>query len=303
MKKFAIIIITGFLFSVVMVTGLNAQIKDSTKVLYSGRLSDDSKIALANYESTIKKMDIEPEGKKSPFLAGLLSAAVPGAGEIYTKNYWKAAAFLAVEAAAIITSVYYNKKGDDATVEFKNYADEHWSPVRYAEWLNKYAADLRAQNAPKIQINYDPNLKPWEQVSFDQIHAVEDKIPTFSHRLERHGEQQYYELIGKYRQYSHGWDAWDPIRKSGGEDAEYLNNPPKQMLDFSEMFLKPDKTYYKYASTAVIVVVVNHILSITDAVWSASRYNKNLNVGMEVNSTSNAGVVDYYPQLNLSYRF
>ncbi|MDP4175354.1 MAG: hypothetical protein Q8933_15370 [Bacteroidota bacterium] len=269
---------------------------DSSKVVFSGLLGEDSRIALSNYGNAYKMPESALEAKKSPLLAGFMSIVVPGAGEVYTKQYIKAAAFLAVEVAAIVTSVYYNKKGDDATTEFKDYATAHWSPVRYAEWLNKYASSLPGgQGAPQIPIDPDQNKKPWERVNFDQIRRVEEMIGPFSHRIENYGEQQYYEVIGKYKQFMHGWDT-------APDSPEYYYELPQQIA-FSDMFLKPDKTYYKYASTAVAVVVINHLLSAADAIWSASRYNKSITIGMNINQANYAGIIDYYPQLNLSYRF
>jgi hypothetical protein len=64
-----------------------------------------------------------------------MSLVIPGAGEFYAGSYWKAAAFVIVEAAVITTAIIYDNKGDDQTERFENYADENWSVVKYAEWL------------------------------------------------------------------------------------------------------------------------------------------------------------------------
>lgn len=291
MKKILVVFFVSLSLS-----GLFAQTKDTSKAVFTGRLSEDAKLALTSYENTIKQESLDPESKKSLLLAGAMSAIVPGAGEIYTKSYWKAAAFLAVEATAIIASVYYNKKGDEATQEFKDYANSHWSPVMYAEWLNKYAESLGAANAPKININYNSNLQPWQQVDFNQIRAVEEKVPTFSHRIENFGEQQYYEVIGKYKQFMHGWDQSDP-------NSPAYNFQLAQQIQFSDMFVRPDETFYKYSTQAVTVLMINHILSAIDAVWSANNYNKNITVGVKVNQSNFGGLIDYYPQLSIKYRF
>ncbi|MGE5498992.1 MAG: DUF5683 domain-containing protein [Syntrophothermus sp.] len=286
-----------FVFMIIICPALWGQVLQEKAVKLTGNLKEDSRLVLAGYDTANPDDEAYTEGKKSVFLAGLMSAVIPGAGEFYTKHYWKAALFVAIEAAAIGVSVHYNKKGDDATTEFKNYADTHWSVVRYAEWLNKYKTELGAGSVPSIIINGNENLKPWERVDWDQIHAVEEQIRTFSHRLENHGEQQYYELIGKYKQYNHGWDQSDP------NTSEYFTNVPQQMYDFSEMFLKPDKTYYKYANQAIAVLLLNHLASTIDAVLSAHFHNKDLKMGVKLQQSGLKGTVEYFPELRMSMRF
>ncbi|MGE5399118.1 MAG: DUF5683 domain-containing protein [Ignavibacteriales bacterium] len=286
------------LIFILSITGsMFAQKKDTLSNKFTGNLLADSKIALNNYEKNITPVSAGIEGKKSPLLAGFFSLLVPGAGEAYSQSYWKAAAFLAVEAAAIYATVYYNKKGEDATADFQRYANENWSAVRYAQWLNRFAADVSAGAKSNIRIDPDGNKPPWERVDFSEINSVERQIATFSHVLPSYGDQQYYELIGKYHQFNHGWAQSDP------NTAEYLNNLPQQMLDYARMHIKPDDTYYKYSSRAVVVLVVNHFLSALDAAWSASRYNKSLAVNMELKQVNMVGMLDLHPQLNLKYNF
>ncbi|MEI7812227.1 MAG: hypothetical protein WCJ01_07355 [Ignavibacteria bacterium] len=289
-----------FILILIEAGSLFCQGKDTVQNRFTGRLSEDSRTAFNNVkESSLPPVLINNANKKSPLLAGVLSAILPGAGEFYSGSYIKAAVFLAVEASAIVAAISYNKQGDNATTEFQVYADEHWSVVRYTEWLNKFTTELGAPGVSPVAINNNTNLKPWERVNLSDLNNLEQKIPVFSHHLEHHGYQQYYELIGKYNQFSHGWDYWQGVP----ETEVYMTNVPQQMQDYSEMFLKPDKTYYKYAARAVTVILVNHLLSAIDAVWTAGSYNKNLNIGMKVNQTSLFGQADYYPELNLTYRF
>jgi hypothetical protein len=262
----------------------------------TGNLNCDSK-AIENEIKLDPKLELlQDENKKSPLLAGLFSAVLPGAGEVYSESYLKAAIFFVIEVSAITANILWTKKGDDLTLEFQNYADEHWSPALYAEWLNNFPQP-GAEGAPQIVIDPDKNKKSWERVDFKQINQVEELVKTFSHRLVPHGEQQYYELIGKYRQYNHGWDYWE----SHESTAEYYNNIPQQMLDYAAMHIKPDETYYKYATTAVVVIVINHVLSAIDAVWTTNSYNKNLTVNLDIKRFENLWAVDYYPQLNIKF--
>ena len=61
--------------------------------------------------------------------------------------------------------------------------------------------------------------------------------------------------------------------------------------------------FYNVASTAVIVIVSNHILSALDAAWSAASFNKDLNISSEIKKVDFGFRTFYYPQLNLQYSF
>jgi hypothetical protein len=224
-------------------------------------------------------------GKKSPVLSGVLSVILPGAGQVYNEDYWIAGVFVALEAALITTAVVYDNKGDDQTASFEAFADENWSVVKYAEYLN----DNNDPNDPDIEIDYTtPGLQPWERVvNWSQLNNAE----TGSHNLPPHGEQQYYELIGKYHQYIPGWP--------GGVNQV---NPPQIMLDYSGMRGQAND-YYNTASTAIVGVYINHILSAAEAVWGATRFNKNLAVNLRVETYNLAGGLELVPTLKIRYSF
>ena len=54
-------------------------------------------------------------GDKIPKKAGLYSAILPGAGQVYTKKYWK----VPIIYAGLITSAYYIKKSNDCHQFYK----------------------------------------------------------------------------------------------------------------------------------------------------------------------------------------
>ena len=53
--------------------------------------------------------------KKIPKKAGTYSAIIPGAGQIYTKKYWK----IPIIYGGLITSAYYIKKSNDSYELYK----------------------------------------------------------------------------------------------------------------------------------------------------------------------------------------
>ncbi len=262
------------------------------KTILTGNLSADSKILFNNFsEPVAPQFSYATENKKSPILAGVLSLIIPGSGEIYVGEYLKAGIFLAIEAAVVTTAIVYDGKGDDKTIEFQNYADaytnpEHnWSVLKYAEWLIEYE-----QGDPNMILSNDPNLPPWEQVDWALLNASEKG----SHKLPPHGEQQYYELIGKYHQYSSGWNDF-----TGGGNKDQIS----PNFTFYSGMRGDANDFYSVASTAVIGIYVNHFLSALDAVWSAAQFNKDLAVKVRLENIQFADHAEFYPKLYFTYSF
>lgn len=282
--------------AVILFSGLSfCQIEESSKLELTGNLYADSKIIFNNYtELNRNPMADDLPGKKSPVLSGVLSAILPGAGQVYNEDWWIAGIFVAVEAALVVTAVNYDKKGDDQTAYFESYADDYknpehnWSVVRYAEWIVQYqntSADIT-----KIVISNDESLPPWQRVNWAELNAAEKG----SHKLPQHGEQQYYELIGKYHQYAAGWNDY-----SGGANNSQIS--PNFIYYSGQRGLAND--YYNTSSTAIIGVYINHILSAAEAVWGATRFNKNLAVNFRVEPFNFASGTELVPTLKFKFSF
>ena len=263
----------------------------------SGSLNLDSKISFDKSEKfskdNIKNIN---ENKKSPLLAGALSFVVPGAGEFYSESYIKSAVFVAIEATAITIGLIYDKKGNDQTDFFQNYANQHWSVERYAKWTVKNASSINNEitDVTQYKVFYSNGTVNWQE-----LNRLENAIGKYySHRLPYYGEQQYYELIGKYPQFNVGWDDF------GDENTPFVYGDPltEKFHYYSEERGKAND-FYNIASKAVIVVVVNHIISALDAAWSAHGYNSNLQMHASIEKYNTGFKTVYYPQLNLQYSF
>ena len=255
------------------------------QIQFTGSLHADSKIIMNSYsELQSKPMADDMPTKKSPVLAGVLSAIIPGAGQIYNEDYWVAAAFVVVEAALVTTAIVYDNKGDDQTEYYEGYADENWSVVRYAEWLNEY------QNA-EIDIDYDtPGLQPWERVNWNELNSYE----TGSHKLAPYGEQQYYEMIGKYHQFSAGWNDY-----TGGPNNALIS----PNFEYYSIQRGEANDYYNTASTAIVGIYINHLLAAAEAVWGAARFNNNLTVNLRVEPYNFATGTQLIPTLKMKLSF
>ncbi len=286
MRKILLILCLLFTFNLIA--------QDENNFQLSGNLLNDSRMILNEYrsESSINFNLAQTENKKSPLLSGLFSLVLPGAGEFYSESYYKSAIFFALEAALVTVAIVYNKRGDDKTEEFENYADNisdnsGWSVVRYAQWINQY-------KGKNIQIDPNTNLKAWERVNWAELNAVEREINGFSHTLARHGEQQYYEMIGKYHQFSPGW--WD---FSGGSN----NFEISPSYAYYSGLRGEANDLYNVSTKAVVGIYINHFLSALDAVWSAVSFNKDLAVKFRMDAVQVADNYDMFPSVHLKFNF
>jgi hypothetical protein len=244
--------------------------------------------------------------KKSPLLAGTLSLVLPGSGEYYTKSYWRAGGFVVAEAGLWVFYAAYYSKGNKQTDLFQNFADAHWSAVRYAQWIHDNLAQLNS-DVPSFTGYLIPNtdgLPPWQQVYWDKINAVENAIAQrtgngFTHQLPHRPEQQYYELIGKYPQFAAGWDD------AGVMTVQRIlsSDVSKNFSDYSHMRGKAND-YYNIATTGAALIVVNHVLSALDAAWDAAEFNQQLKLEAHLAPTvRSADFVEFVPTVQITVTF
>jgi hypothetical protein len=254
-------------------------------------------------DSLISSQDHE---KKSALLAGALSLALPGAGEFYTKSYWRAGGFLLAEAGLWVVYAVYSSKGDQQTTVFQDYADAHWSVVRYAQWIQDNVSKLN----PDVTgftgwlIPGTENLQPWDRVDWSAVNTVENRIAQvsgngFTHLLPHRPQQQYFELIGKYPQFAAGWDD------AGVMTVERIlkSDVSPRFLDYSAMRGKAND-YYNIATTGSAILIVNHLLSALDAAWSAAQFNNQLKLEAHLQPiVRSTEFVEFVPTARLTVTF
>ncbi|TRZ64511.1 hypothetical protein D4R20_02610 [bacterium] len=229
---------------------------------------------------------------KSPYIGAALSGLVPGAGQFYAKKYVKSGIFLAVEAGLWITYAIFQNKFHNQTDFFQNYADANWDVHRYAQWLV-------SQNFTGSNV-----INPNEQninILRQQLNQCEEQ--NFSHTLPIPGEQQYYEVIGKYQNFIYGWSGAFGLPITKNNYADYHIG----QVDYYMTERQKANDYYNNGTLTLTGVIVNHIISAADAVFSVISYNNGISVKPSVN------VGSYYsykarsqvliPQVNLLVSF
>lgn len=281
------------------------------KTLLSGSLINDTQFVLEAIQSADSSYKLSiTHNKKKPFLAGIMSFAVPGAGQIYTENYLKAGIYAAIEVGAIVLAVSYDNKGDDQTEFYEDYANKNWSAARYARWTYANANNLielfnQQKNASREPLNLDDYSNLFfdderTQVNWSVLNKLESDVGWYySHKLAPFGDQQYYEMIGKYSQFNVGWvEFGDDVNR-----AYSFGIPVVEQFSWYSKERGKANDYYNIAKWAVIAVVSNHFISAIDAAWSASKFNKRLNLNISLETENIGFYKNYYPQLNLSYNF
>ena len=232
-----------------------------------------------------------PEGWLHPGKATLLSALIPGAGELYAGSYIKSALFFAIEIGCWVGAINYGIRGDEKDTEFKKFADTTWSEDIYREyefWM--------ATNFNTLTESVDPPFGPpefpdadestWLNLSWEQKMRY---LPDwFTHDLPSEKTQQYYEMIGKYlQQFGVGWpeeyenhtpdDVFQPnaYYSAVGEEHWYgfgVNTLAKTYTDMrydSNTLLEMRDNFFK-------IVMINHVLSALDAGFTVARHNRRL---------------------------
>ncbi len=239
---------------------------------------------------------------KSPVRAFLYSLAVPGLGQYYYGSKLKPLAFVAVEAFGIVMATGYHGDGNDLTVEYEEFNRLNWKQDRYEYFLDLTYGTLR------------PDL---EEDATGKLYT------EISHVLPDEKSQQYYEMTGKYDQFSWGWvdavnndeDSLYDLTPPGSDHRMTSANPDavpnSVMRDTYETMRDNANNKYEKSKKMVFALMVNHLLSAFEAYFTTKSINNSLrheqefsqrrwNMDCQVRSwTSNMDT----PYLSLSYSF
>ena len=196
--------------------------------------------------------------RKLPGRAMLLSAVIPGTGQLYAGAKIRGAVFLALEAAGWTAFAMYQTKGKNKEDEYEDFADDHWVRNDYWAAVQEIANTNEWTGPPVEQANWSELINYLPQ--------------NFTHELPSTNTQQYYEMIGKYlSQFGFGWDdEMDDPDTTQYWDGSFANNRPGVYND-----LRHDSNQLlDKATIALEIVLVNHVISALDAGFLVRRQNK-----------------------------
>jgi len=225
---------------------------------------------LGNSEMTTDSGTYEAESKslKKPGLGLMMSAAIPGTGEMYAGSWVKGAVLLAAEVALWVGYVHYTDEGDRRDQEFRAFADKYWIERDY--WL---AMAEDASMEPKwSHLSAVDSLNYLEYLNIENgLRVYERQRQDLSHSLHVVKDQQYYEMIGKYDQFREGW--------ADSDSTTAIITPLRN--EYEDMEYKMD-SMYKKAGLCTMVILANHVISALDAVVCVNRYNRRFRISPNV---------------------
>ena len=219
-----------------------------------------------NNESDL--LDNPKANTKSPVMAGLFSAAVPGSGELYAGSLLKAVMFFGIEVSAWTGRIIYKAKED----EFMEYADNHWLEDRYHDWLELIYGG-------EIDLNNNGIYGEYEDFkSFEDLNG-------FTHNLPRTRNSQYYSMIGKYLvQFGPGWDdCLNPMSNTVEREGTWYWNGGSTLNaeHYNDLRHDSDRAS-EIVSFCSGIIILNHIISAVDASITVIRKNRKIETSMNV---------------------
>ncbi len=204
--------------------------------------------------------------EKSPGRAFLLSAILPGAGELYAGAKWRAVAFASVEVFSWL--MYFNKKnrGEDLEEQYIAYADNHWT--LYDLWFNNTAGYTLTglEGSHSIYLAYDGQQYEGKPQRLDSV-LVGWESYIASGEMEPVRTRDFYENIGKYDQFAGGWDDFTEYNSVSDSIITVSRHRDRYLTQ-----RKQSNDALKMATNFATVIMFNHLISAFHAQIAAKNY-------------------------------
>ena len=203
--------------------------------------------------------------RKAPWMAFLMSAAVPGAGELYANAWKRAIAFVTVEAAIWGGYAYFDTRGNDTKSEYKDLAvqeagatssgsDKYFEDIYNNEWSGGYYPDEPwlndgeegSYNYKIWDILYEQWLQPYKN-GRDSVATTQDTL----------------NCLADYKKM-----AYDSTQTWNWEGTGKWSTYRSKHDRANELFKK--------ATFTLGLVMVNHVVSCIDATKAAGQFNRKL---------------------------
>ena len=224
------------------------------------------------------KNNVEPSEMKinnNAFIALSLSAILPGAGQIYNKNYKRGFAYLAFEIINWSKRSKYLDRGDQFVAQYKDFSNEHWA---FDRWIRDFNL-LADQNHPVYSVMLGPDdnfFYPWNDSHHIEFYLDGHMRMTNSSNGDNWFENTYisecydaylnnqqcytdffvdaeiirdhnfYEGIGKYDLFFAGWDDTHDDECSEETINEYGSCSYILLTNNTENAYTDNKRYYQY---------------------------------------------------------
>jgi len=232
-------------------------------------------------------------GRKSVARAMLLSAVLPGLGQMYAggrRGYVVGGTMAAVDVLSAWLYYDNNRKGDDRKTEYQAFARDHYDRDRF----EKYVRDTVVAFSPDE--TFRPCTDPGSYDSSACWAAIYNVFP-----LSDKDDAAYYEQIGEEYRYVFGWDDWYSDREPSHADVwgewpslpafpEGIPATSANRETYRDMKSKADDFYGK-ADRYAWVMVIGRVVSMIDAAILVKLRNRDLAaIGRNPRLTFKAGL-------------
>jgi len=222
----------------------------------------------------------EFEYHKSPGLAFLLSAALPGAGEFYVGAKYRAAAFVSIEMISWL--VYFNRKnaGENMETSYEKFADTHWNignwyvnSIGYTDYfgINREGFGSHSIWIEYNGLEYEAKEETLNQYipGWDLTLIAERNLPYSDKTIREVRTRDYYENIGKYNQFATGWDDFNIALLDTNRRSPVKNSPRREKY-LDDRYASNQA--FKMATNFATVIMFNHLFSAFHAQIAAKHY-------------------------------
>jgi hypothetical protein len=262
--------------------------------LYAAMAEEDQPL------SAFAESDVAGVDYKSPSRAFVYSMLLPGAGQYYYGSKIKPVVFLATEAVGWAFALKYHGEGEDATDAYEAFSGDHWYRDRYETFLasNYWGSTDPIKDFPDSGI-------VWKELT--------ETLPDTE-------TQQYFEMTGKYDQFSWGWDdaldtaghAWDHLDTTAPVPPRVTDagSTPFSINRVAYEDMRDDaNSKYNKSMRFVFVIMANHLISGFEAYFATKKHNNRMRheeefarFGIDADVRSYSSWKDT-PYVTLSYKF
>jgi hypothetical protein len=217
-------------------------------------------------------------GRKSVARAMLLSAVLPGLGQMYAggrRGYYVGGAMAAVDVMSAWQYYDNNSKGDDVKTEYKAFARDHYDRDFFIEYVRDTVVVFSGSDVFEsctVPGSYD-STECWEKIN--SVFPLSDN-----------NDAAFYEQIADEARYVFGWDDWFSDRTGDHADLWLDWNPYSSLPagipgtsanreHFRDLKKEADD-YYGKADRYAWIMVVGRVVSMIDAAILVKLRNRDL---------------------------
>jgi hypothetical protein len=223
-------------------------------------------------DASVRHTREEPVKPKSPIRAMLLSALVPGLGEMYVggnRGYVTGGVLMGVDLLSIYKFYGLNRDGDDARDAYRDYADRYYDRARF----EAYVIDTVAASNPNFSTYCDGKSGEYDPVKCDSL--IDFYFPLAQ-------DDDFYEQIDVVDRFVFGWvdwmhrpeyvNYWNQWEDPEGPIPPGVNAETARRLAYRSM-REEANDLYSSADRYAWIMVIGRVVSMVDALILARAHN------------------------------